>query len=83
MSSKNLDGLLLHVCKNRNMYLKESEDLELQAFSNFYRETAGCFAFGEILYKNKSGGIFNSALVAIGFRELEDDSTDTYTEDCY
>ncbi|MCR5188634.1 MAG: GGDEF domain-containing protein, partial [Treponema sp.] len=46
-------------------------------------ETAGCFAFGEILYKNKSGGIFNSALVAIGFRELEDDSTDTYTEDCY
>lgn len=83
MSSKNLDGLLLHVCKNRNMYLKESEDLELQAFSNFYRETAGCFAFGEILYKNNSGGIFTSALVAVGFREVEEGNADSLADDCY
>ena len=83
MSSKNLEGLLLHVCKNRFMYLKESEALELEAFSNFYRETAGCLAFGEILYKNKSGGIQNSALIAIGFRELEDSELADFKEDCF
>ena len=81
MSQKNLDGLLLHACINRNMYLKEAEDLELQAFSNYYRETAGCYAFGEILYKNNSGGIYSSALIAVGFREL--DNSDDYTEDCF
>lgn len=83
MSNKNLEGLLLHVCKNRNMYLREAEDLELQAFSNFYRETAGCFAFGEILLKHNSGGIFNSVLIAVGFREVEDGSQDICTEDCF
>ncbi|MCR4742022.1 MAG: GGDEF domain-containing protein [Treponema sp.] len=81
MSQKNLDGLLLHVCKNRHMYLKEAEDLEIEAFSNYYRETAGCFAFGEILYKNNNGGIYSSALIAVGFRELENDNN--YTEDCF
>ncbi len=83
MSRKNLDGLLLHVCRNRFTYLKGDEILELQAFSNFYRETAGCYAFAEILYKNKSGGLQNSALVAIGFREFESTEENLYAEDCY
>lgn len=83
MSRKDLDGLLLHVCRNRDLYLKDDEILELQAFSNFYRETAGCYAFAEILYKNKSGGLQNSALVAIGFREFDSAEESRYTEDCY
>ncbi len=83
MSRKNLEGLIFHVCKNRYMYLKEQEELELQAFSNYYRETAGCFAFAEILYKNKSGGLQNSAIVAVGFREFEEDDPDFYVEDCF
>lgn len=83
MSGKNLEALLLHICKNRFMYLKDDEDLELEAFSNFYRETAGCLAFGEILYRNHSGGIQNSALLAIGFRELEDNEIASFQEDCY
>lgn len=82
MSRKNLEGLLLHVCRNRLIYLKDDEILELHAFSNFYRETAGCFAFSEILYKNKSGGLQNSALVAVGFREFEADEK-VVDEDCY
>ena len=84
MSRKNLDGLLLHVCKNRQIYLKDDELLELEAFANFYRETAGCFAFSEILYKNKRGGLQNSALVAVGFREFAShekiDEDDCYIE---
>lgn len=83
MSRKNLEGLLIHVCKNRQMYLKEAELLELQAFSNFYRETAGCFAFSEILYRNKSGGLLNSALVAVGFREIDENEAEQSTEDCF
>ena len=83
MSQKNLEGLLLHVCNNRYVYLKDDEILELQAFSTFYRETAGCFAFAEILYKNSSGGLQNSALLAIGFRELESKDKATFTEDCF
>ncbi len=83
MSRKNLEALIFHVCKNRYMYLKEQEDIELQAFSNYYRETAGCFAFAEILYKNKSGGLQNSAIVAVGFREFEDEEADFYVEDCF
>lgn len=83
MSRKNLEGLLIHVCKNRQMYLKDAEMLELQAFSNFYRETAGCFAFSEILYRNKSGGLLNSALVAVGFREIDSNEVEQYTEDCF
>jgi len=82
MSRKNLEGLLLHVCKNRQIYLKDDEILELHAFSNFYRETAGCFAFSEILYKNKSGGLQNSALVAVGFKEVEKND-ELNDEDCY
>ena len=82
MSRKNLEGLMLHVCKNRRIYLKGNESLELHAFSDFYRETAGCFAFSEILYKNKSGGLQNSALVAIGFREFKDGEK-IDDEDCY
>ena len=83
MSRKNLEGLLIHVCKNRQMYLKEAELLELQAFSNFYRETAGCFAFSEILYRNKSGGLLNSALVAVGFREIDENEAEQSTEVCF
>ena len=83
MSRKNLEGLLIHVCKNRQMYLKEAELLELQAFSNFYRETAGCVAFSEILDRNKSGGLLNSALVAVGFREIDENEAEQSTEDCF
>ncbi|MCR5725111.1 MAG: GGDEF domain-containing protein [Treponema sp.] len=83
MSRKNLEGLLLHICRNRVMYLKDDENLELEAFSNFYRETAGCYAFAEILYKNNSGGLQNSALVAIGFREASETDGNMYAEDCY
>lgn len=83
MSRKNLEGLLIHACRNRYLYLKDDELLELQAFSNFYRETAGCFAFSEILYKSNSGGLQNSALVAIGFRECCDDSKNSCIDDCY
>ena len=83
MSRKNLDGLLLHVCRNRRIYLKDDEILELQAFSNFYRETAGCYAFAEILYKHNGGGLQNSALVVIGFREFESVEEKLNDEDCY
>ncbi|MBB5225495.1 GGDEF domain-containing protein [Treponema ruminis] len=82
MSRKNLDGLLLHVCRNRQLYLKDDEILEIHAFSNFYREAAGCFAFSEILYKNRSGGLQNSALVVVGFREFSADEK-INEEDCY
>jgi diguanylate cyclase (GGDEF)-like protein len=83
MSRKNLDGLLLHVCRTRFFYLKDEENLELQAFSNFYREACGCFAFSEILYKNKGEGLLNSALVAVGFREDKDSDNNPYLEDCF
>lgn len=83
MSRKNLEGLLLYVCRTRRLYLKDDELLELQAFSNFYRETAGCFAFSEILYKNNSGGLQNSALVAIGFQEFSNEQESFLTDDCY
>ncbi|MBR1615347.1 MAG: GGDEF domain-containing protein [Treponema sp.] len=85
MSRKNLECLLLHVCRNMYEYLKEEEFLELEAFFNFYRETAGCFAFSEILYKGGSGGVQNSALVAVGMEECEDggnaSSSDCFIED--
>ena len=83
MSKKNLEALVIHVCRNRQIYLKDAENLELQAFSSFYRETAGSFAFSEILCRNGNGGLLNSAITAVGFKEFGTEEERLYSEDCY
>ncbi len=70
MERENVDGILLFACKNRYMYLKEDEGKEIQAFYKLKKEMAGCYAFAEILINKKGGGLQNGALLAVGFREL-------------
>lgn len=69
IESFDAQGLLVVACGNRNIFLKEDEDIEI----NFYREVCPEFALihgqSEILLANGAGGELNSALVTMAFRE--------------
>ena len=80
---KNLEGIIIHVCRNRKIFLKDEETLALHAFSSFYREASGCFAFSEILYRGENGGILNSSLIAIGFLEVSESKQADIVDDCF
>lgn len=62
-------GLLIVACGNRNLFLKDDEQIEI----NFYKEVCPdnivIHGTDEILLKDGAGGELNSALVTMAFRE--------------
>lgn len=62
-------GMLIVVCLNRVMFLKEQADIERGFFEEFSPETAELHGTTEIYIKNGTGGELSSALVAVSFRE--------------
>ncbi len=63
-------GMMLSICQTRPGYLKEDSARDFTAFSGLETPIAGCYAFSEILFHQESGGVLNSAVVAVGFREI-------------
>ena len=64
-------GMLLVICMNRVIFLKEQERHEVDCYQQVAPELAFFHGNSEIYYCNEAGGELNSALVAIGIREGE------------
>ena len=67
------DALNVIICGNRQMYLKDEEQAELDYYSAACPSFNGCSAFGEIALIGDKVTLFNCALVATAFREGEID----------
>ncbi|MCR4667144.1 MAG: diguanylate cyclase [Desulfovibrio sp.] len=63
------EALLLIICCNRHAFMREDEIQELEYYRKCVSEFSYCHAYGEIAYKNKRGGLLNSALVSIAMHE--------------
>ena len=70
ISALSPEALLLILCCNRYVFMKEEEKDELSYYKNCANEFAYCHSYGEIAYKNQRGGALNSALVSIVLREV-------------
>ncbi|WP_051217012.1 response regulator [Butyrivibrio fibrisolvens] len=65
------EGLILSVCFNRYHFLKEREQVEIEAYEKVSPDFLYGFAGSEILRVRGKGGILNSALVALAISEGE------------
>ncbi len=63
------DAMLLSVCVNRMLFLKEEEKREIDYYKRVKPELAYFHGNAELLMKNDFGGVLNSALVTFGMRE--------------
>ena len=62
-------GLLLFICVNRLILLKENEHEETDYYKGFFKDGVEVYGFAE-LHSNKKGfGEYNSALISVAFRE--------------
>lgn len=62
-------GLLVIACGNRNVFLKEDEEIELKFYREVCQSAAVIHGQSEIMLKDGAGGELNSALVTLAFRE--------------
>ena len=62
-------GILMVVCMNRMIFLREQERLETDAYRCVAPDAAFMHGNSEIFFKDGHGGELHSALVAVGFRE--------------
>ena len=68
-------GLFLVVCGNRLMFLKEDENKEIGYYRRINSQTAFIHGNSEIYRFGGRGGDLNTALVAFGLREGENDTS--------
>ncbi len=66
-------ALILTVCSNRNIYMREKEKREIEFFTQIAPDLSGCFAFGEIVNVQKEVFLLNCSIVAMSMREGEPD----------
>lgn len=66
-------GMLLFICVNRLMLLRENEHIETDLYTRFFEEAARVYGFAEFHSNKKGGGEYNSALISVSFREGEAD----------
>lgn len=64
-------GMLMVVCLNRLIFLREGEQREVEAYRAVAPDVAYLHGNSEIYMNNGIGGEMHSALVAVGFREGE------------
>ncbi len=62
-------GMLLFICVNRLMLLKENEHLETGFYTKAFPEAAPVYGFAELHSNKKGSGEYNSALISVSFRE--------------
>lgn len=65
------EGIFLTICGNRTMFLNKSADEEIGFYRRFVPELVTNYGTSEIYSHHGQGGILNSALIAVGFREGE------------
>ncbi len=66
------EALFLIVCTNRFQFLRDKEKDELELFTGISPDTALCYGGYEVFKMDDYGGILNSALVAVGFKEADE-----------
>lgn len=69
-------ALLTVSCGNRTVFLKEQEEKEIGFYREVAKEMIVIRGNAEILYENGNGGILNSALVTLAFREGDAEQPD-------
>ena len=62
-------GMLLILCLNRAIFLKERERLEIQSYRKLAPELVFVHGSSEIYFRNGAGGEMHSSLIAVGIRE--------------
>lgn len=68
------EAILLYACVNRQLFMgNRNADRELEYFSKIVRESCTSYGSGEILFTKDGGGVLNSSIVAIAFRERKPD----------
>ncbi len=68
------EAILLYTCANRPLFMgNKTAKRELEYFSRVVPETCASNGCGEILLTLDGGGVLNSSIVAIAFREREPD----------
>ena len=65
------EALFLTICGNRTMFLHEAADEEIGFYKRFVPHLITNYGTSEIYFNKGQGGILNSALIAVGFREGE------------
>ncbi|MBQ2088214.1 MAG: response regulator [Selenomonas sp.] len=65
------DGVVLTLCGNRSFFLKEEAVKELNYYRRFAPQLIANYGTSEIYCYEGQGGVLNSALVSVGFREGE------------
>ncbi len=62
-------ALFLIVCENRLRFLNEQAVSDVAAYRSFMPQTAWIHEYTAIMLDKKGGGVVNSAIVSVGFRE--------------
>ena len=62
-------GLLLFICVNRLILLKENEHEETDYYTDIFGNGAEVYGFAELHSNKKGSGEYNSALISVAFRE--------------
>ena len=65
-------GMLMMICMNRLIFLRDVEHLETDCYRNLVPDAAFMHGNSEIFRSGGAGGEVHSALVAVGFREGSD-----------
>ena len=69
-------AVLMVICLNRLVFLKENEQMEISAYRSVVPDAAYLHGNSEIYQANGIGGEMHSALIAVGFREGEPQASD-------
>lgn len=64
-------AVIVVACPNRNGFMGKGAEEELAFYSDALPDAANVHGFSELLYDEMGGGILNSALVSVAFREGE------------
>ncbi|MCR5650693.1 MAG: response regulator [Lachnospiraceae bacterium] len=67
----NPQGLLLFICVNRLILLKDDEHKETDHYTANFKDGAAVYGFAELHSNRKGAGEYNSALISAAFREGE------------
>lgn len=63
-------GLMLFACMNRRVFMgNEKAEREFTYYRHANKNLCWTYGYGEILQTNEGGGVLNSSLVSVGFRE--------------
>ena len=62
-------AISLVICGNRKLFLKDKAQMEIDVYERIQKGTLAFYGQSEIFRHRRRGGILNSALVAVGYRE--------------